>query len=220
MCNKSCYEFGKNQLERTDTEGKTVLEVGSRNVNGTLRKMIEELGPSSYTGVDIEEGPGVDEVCSVYDLTKRFGKNAFDLVITTEMMEHVLDWSAAISELKNVLKPEGVLILTTRSKGFGYHEYPADFWRFEIEDMKNIFSDMQIESLVPDSIDPGVFIKVRKPQSFVENNLNDYKLYSMVKLKRYKKINSLDILLFKINTSVVQRAKNSFGYRIGKHFKG
>lgn len=213
MCNQSCYNFAKAHLSLKDVKNIKVLEIGSRNVNGSLREIIEKLEPVSYLGIDIEDGPGVDEICSVFEAVERFGKDSFDLVISTEMLEHIREWRAAVSQFKQVLRPGGVLLITTRSKGFPYHEYPGDFWRFEIEDMKNIFSDMEIEALESDSTEPGVFIKARKKAAFVEKNLSDYDLFSMVKQKRCKAINSFDMLYFKVDNLLVQRARNSFNYR-------
>jgi SAM-dependent methyltransferase len=139
------------------------------------------MEPKSYLGVDIINGPGVDEISNVEELVERFGPGAFDVVISTEMIEHVAEWQAAVSNLKRVAAPEGVILLTTRSKGFPLHDYPADHWRFEPEDMRVIFSDCVMEQLEKDAPqDPGVFVKVRKPSEFQELDLGGYALYSMV----------------------------------------
>src|SRR4026209_2299794 len=60
MCHSSCITFGKTNLTKDDIEGKRVLEVGSFNVNGSLRTIVETLRPQQYVGVDFQEGPGVD----------------------------------------------------------------------------------------------------------------------------------------------------------------
>lgn len=198
MCNRACLDFAKFNLTTEDIRGKKIIEVGSRDVNGSVKQEIMPSEPASYLGVDIEKGPGVDEICNVYELVGHFGEESFDVVITTEMVEHVRDWRDAFSQLKRILKPNGVLLVTTRSQGFPYHDYPSDYWRFEIEDMEAIFSDMKIEALEKDSSDPGVLVKVRKPESFKENNLSDHALYSMITSKRSKEITALDVLLFKI----------------------
>ena len=172
MCNQSGLQFGKSHLSQSEVKDKIVIEVGSRDVNGSIREDIESLNPLSYIGVDMLEGKGVDEICDVNNLVTKYGNDKFDLVISTELMEHVREWHKAISNLKNILKPDGILLLTTRSKGFGYHGFPFDFWRYEIDDMKIIFSDFIIEAYENDTSAPGVFIKARKPTNFSEKDLN------------------------------------------------
>lgn len=57
----------------------TVLEVGSRNVNGMARTAFPDA--LSYTGVDIEAGEGVDRVIDGERLTDHFPLNRFDVVM-------------------------------------------------------------------------------------------------------------------------------------------
>lgn len=171
-------------MSEAEVRGRNVLEVGARDVNGSPRPIVEAFGPASYVGVDIEQGPGVDEVCDATRLVDRFGRNTFDILVSTELLEHVRDWRAVISQFKQVLKPEGTLVLTTRSPGFHYHAYPADFWRYEVPDMRAIFSDFEIEALESDSLSPGVFIKARKPIAFVENDTRQQSLFSILTGRR------------------------------------
>ena len=102
MCNASCIIFGATNLNKEQVEGKSILEVGSYDINGSLRPIIESWAPAEYVGGDIEEGPGVDLVCNVEDIIGRFGKERFDIVISTELLEHVTDWQKVISNIKNV----------------------------------------------------------------------------------------------------------------------
>ena len=192
MCNQSCILFGAKNLTGEEIKGKRVLEVGSVDVNGNLRPTVEALCPREYVGVDIEKGKGVDVICRAEDILKKFGRDSFDAVISTEMLEHIRDWRTVVSNIKSICRPGGVILLTTRSHGFKYHGFPYDFWRYEQEDMKNIFSDFEIQALQGDPEMPGVLLKARKPASFTEKNLSDYKLYSIVTNKKMKELRDED----------------------------
>ncbi len=181
MCNISGIIWGMRNLTRQDVFGKKVIEVGSYNVNGSFRSFLTAWSPSEYTGVDISDGPGVDVVCNAEKITDKFGKERFDIVISTELLEHVQDWRKVISNLKDICKPDGLILISTRSHGFPYHGYPHDFWRYEIEDMTAIFADCEILSLEKDQLAPGVFLKVRKPQHYIRKDLQNYPLYNIVK---------------------------------------
>ncbi|MFB6088203.1 MAG: class I SAM-dependent methyltransferase [Candidatus Aenigmatarchaeota archaeon] len=177
--------FGIKTLRREEIEGKTVLEVGSKDVDresfkGTLRSYVEKNNPEKYIGIDLNKGPLVDKVCGVNELLDLFGKESFDLIICTEVIEHIRDWKGALRNIKGVCKPGGIIFITTRSRGFPYHPIPEDFWRFEIQDIKNIFSDMDILDLEKDGKFPGVFVKLKKPSNFNEYGLNNYELYSII----------------------------------------
>jgi SAM-dependent methyltransferase len=192
MCHPGCLDFGAAHLGRKEVKGKRVLEVGSCDINGSLRPIIESLGPAEYVGVDLTEGRGVDIICDARDLVERFGRESFDIVISTEMLEHVRDWRAVISNMKNVCRPGGIMLITTCTKGFQYHEFPGDFWRYEPEDMEKIFSDCKIAFLEKDARCHGVFIKARKPREFIENDLSRHELYSIVAGRRTKEISGKD----------------------------
>jgi SAM-dependent methyltransferase len=155
------------------------------------------------------EGQSVDVICKAEDLIKKFGKNSFDVVISTEALEHARDWKKFISNIKNICKPKGIILVTTRSRGFGYHGYPYDFWRYELDDMRHIFSDFEILSLEKDIIGPGVLIKVRKPNKFTENDLSDYKLYSIISNKKKTEITDSDLKSFRFKRiTIIEKIKN------------
>jgi SAM-dependent methyltransferase len=196
MCNKACLAFGKTILSEADVQGKHVIEVGAFNVNGSMRSIVEELHPERYLGVDIFPGPGVDEICAAEDLVAHFGAETFDLVISTEMIEHVRDWRIVLSNLKQLVRPHGILLITTRAQGFSYHGCPGDFWRYELNDIRILCADFNIEALQPDPKQPGVFLKARKPEGFIEHDLRSYALYSIINKKRCLSIHDWEIWRF------------------------
>jgi len=186
MCHSSALKFGEVCLNKSEVEGKRIIDVGAYNINGSFRATLEKLNPKEYVGVDIELGPDVDMVCDGNKLVEKFGRESFDLVVCTELLEHVIDWVPVISNIKNVCKRGGKILITTRSRGFPYHPFPFDVWRYEIEDMKNIFEDFEIEILEKDTQCPGVFMKARKPENFNEVDLKDYELFSVISDRRIK----------------------------------
>lgn len=198
MCHNSCIQFGTTNISKSDIEGKSVLEVGSLDINGSLRPFVNSLNPSKYIGVDVTNGNGVDLICNVYDIVNRFGKESFDILIATELLEHICYWRKAVHNFKQIIKPNGILILTTRSKGFRLHGYPHDYWRFECEDIKHIFSDFFLEILVKDPSYPGVFLKAKKPNIYIENDISDYNVYSIIKNCPINSTSIIDFQMFRI----------------------
>jgi SAM-dependent methyltransferase len=166
-------------LRAEDVQGKSVLEVGSYDVNGSPRRVVEPLLPSTYLGIDASAGPGVDRILRAEEVTTHLGENSFDVVISTELLEHVVDWRSVVRELKRAVKAAGVLVVTTRGPGFAYHPFPIDTWRYTCEDFQRIFCDMTLEALRPDPQAPGVLLKARKPLGFKECDLSSIEVTPM-----------------------------------------
>lgn len=87
--------------------GAKILEVGSYNVNGSVRDHFQNF--ASYTGVDFRPGPCVDEVCLAHEMDF---DHEFDVVISSSMLEHDRHWSKSISNMVKHLKSDGVLLLS------------------------------------------------------------------------------------------------------------
>ena len=177
MCHDSCIKFGAACLTESICSGSKILEVGSLDINGSIRNVISKFIPCSYTGVDIAPGKGVDSLCSAANLISTFGENSFDIVIATELLEHTFNWKSVVSNIKCVCKCSGYILITTRSQGFGYHPFPEDFWRFSLSDFKFIFSDFKIIKLLSDPQFFGVFLFAHKPALFSEVKLPGYSVF-------------------------------------------
>ena len=196
MVTISSIIFIVKNLREPEIKDKRILEIGSYNSRTNIGTYIDSLRPKIYIGTDINKGPDVNVVCDAESLLKKFKKKSFDTVISIEVLEHVVDWRKAISNIKNLCRPEGIVLITTRSYGFEYHLSPRDYWRYEINDMKHIFLDFEILEIEKDRDAPGVFLKARKHKKFIENDLSDYKLYNIVANKRISSIKSRPSLHF------------------------
>jgi 2-polyprenyl-3-methyl-5-hydroxy-6-metoxy-1,4-benzoquinol methylase len=179
--NKCVLDFGKEVLLYEDCFNKRVLEVGSRNVNGSLRNHVESLKPMEYIGVDIMPGTGVDKIVDANNLLDFFKNESFDLIISTEMLEHCKDWKNALNSMFSLCKVNGFILLSTRSPGFPYHSYPHDYWRFTTTDIKNIFKNNNIIQNKEDSYAPGVLVKIQKTS---ENINTEFEIMTMQKNKK------------------------------------
>jgi SAM-dependent methyltransferase len=192
-------QFGEKIILPIEVTNKRIVEVGSYNVNGSFSTFVKKYKPKEYLGLDLTpcdhdgwvcndgsavhlEEPCVNLVMDVLELVDRFGKESFDYVICTEMLEHAENWKACISVMKNALKSNGYLVLTTRSPGFPVHSYPDDWWRFTVEDMQYIFADCEILALESEKTAEGVDIKVKKPVNFKERII-DIDVFSMKTLR-------------------------------------
>jgi SAM-dependent methyltransferase len=108
----------------------------------------------------------VDQVVDAERLGSTFGPDSFDVVISTEMLEHAADWRACLLGMVGVLRPGGLLLLTTRSPGFPYHPFPDDHWRFTAAAMTSILPAAGLAAFEvrsdPDAASPGVLVRARK----------------------------------------------------------
>jgi len=190
MCYPGIIEWVANNVSAEEIKGKRVLEIGSCDVNGTVRPTIMAYGPSEYVGIDLHGGPMVDKVLPAEKILECYAPETFDMVICVETLEHVVDWRLVVNNMKAVLKPNGIIIITTPAIGFGFHPYPYDCWRFTAEDYANIFADLEILVLKPE----GVFLKARKLANATPRNLEDISIYSMTLQKRTNMIPSMRCL--------------------------
>ena len=109
-----------------DGEGLTIVDIGSQDVNGSLRSVAPKS--SKYIGVDFVEGNGVDVIISdPYSLP--FDENSVDVCVCSSCFEHSEFFWLLFTEILRILKPTGVFYLNVPSNGF-FHRFPVDCWRF------------------------------------------------------------------------------------------
>jgi SAM-dependent methyltransferase len=88
--------------------------------------------------LDLRQRPGAAVVGDAHWLPFKTG--AFDLIISTEMLEHTLEPQRIIDEIRRVLRPGGRVLLTTRFI-FPLHDVPGDYYRFSNYALAHLFRD-------------------------------------------------------------------------------
>lgn len=96
--------------------GRHVLEIGSLDINGTIRSYFTGCG---YTGIDVGAGPGVDLVCQGQDYNAP--PASCDVVISCEVMEHNPYWKETFENMVRLCRPAGLVIMTCASAGRPEH---------------------------------------------------------------------------------------------------
>jgi SAM-dependent methyltransferase len=108
------------------TKDLCVLEIGSRNINGSIREVCPQ--GVSYIGLDCEPGKDVDRVQEdPYVLP--FEDGSFDVVVSSSCFEHSEMFWLLYLEVMRVLSPSGLLWLSVPSV-CPRHRFPVDCWRF------------------------------------------------------------------------------------------
>ena len=120
-------------LQRHSTDRKT-LDVGC----GTA--LYGDLFPNRVT-LDVAERPGipVDIIADAHDL-QQISDASFDVVLCTEVLEHLHTPLQALKEFHRVLAPGGQLILTTRFI-YPLHDVPGDYYRYTKYGLKHLVTE-------------------------------------------------------------------------------
>lgn len=94
-----------------------ILDIGTST--GTNLRMLKELGFSRYEGLDASEDAvrwceikGLGKVTKGDICEMPFPDGSFDLVLATDIIEHVDDDARALREIRRVLKPGAPVIVT------------------------------------------------------------------------------------------------------------
>jgi SAM-dependent methyltransferase len=93
---------------------------------------------SEYIGVDPVENPHAELKGAVEALP--VGDGSVDVVLCSQVLEHVEDPAQAVRELFRVLRPGGWLLLTTHG-AYYYHPRPADYWRWTHTGLEKVLRD-------------------------------------------------------------------------------
>jgi FkbM family methyltransferase len=96
-------------------ENVDVLEIGSFDVNGSVKPL---FNASTYIGVDLMEGPGVDVVASGDEFQLQ---RTVDVVLSCECFEHNPRFSETFENMIGHARPGGLVLFTCATEGRAEH---------------------------------------------------------------------------------------------------
>lgn len=122
----TAFKVGGLAIDRYCPSEGSILEIGSLDVNGSLRHHRPSV--DRYIGLDYSAGEGVDHVISDAEPWP-VDDSAFDLVIASSVLEHdPLFWATFVKMVAKT-RPGGHIYINAPSNG-SVHRYPLDCWRF------------------------------------------------------------------------------------------
>lgn len=96
--------------------GKKVVDFGSLDINGSNRGLFFNC---EYLGIDVGPGKNVDLVSPAH--LAPIPDNAFDVVVSTECLEHDRYWKLTLKKAHDVLKPGGLFLFSCATTGRAEH---------------------------------------------------------------------------------------------------
>jgi SAM-dependent methyltransferase len=92
-----------------------------------------------YIGADLPDNPEADLLIPA-DGRLPLADGVVDVVLSSQALEHVVDPAAYLAEARRVLRPGGLLLLSTHGYWM-YHPHPTDYWRWTGSGLQKIISD-------------------------------------------------------------------------------
>jgi SAM-dependent methyltransferase len=119
--------------------GATILDYGCADspYRSALSKTME------YVGADLTGNPAADVLLNKNGSVP-LPASSFDVVLSTQVLEHVADPRAYVAECFRLLRPEGTLVLTTHGIMY-YHRDPEDYWRWTCDGLTKIVNSVGFE---------------------------------------------------------------------------
>ena len=120
------------RAEGARAAGKRVLDVGC----GVKPYAPFFAGAAAYVGVDVAANPAAELEGTVEDLPVEDA--SFDVVICTQVLEHVDEPARAVRELRRVTAAGGRVLASTHGVQV-YHPNPHDLWRWTHAGLERLF---------------------------------------------------------------------------------
>lgn len=136
----------KKVMDEHIKEGFRVFDIGCGNkpFEQYIRTLIKRDEPEYYVGCDIAQSSEqkVDIICDAANISVK--ESVYDVVICTEVVEHVFEHRKVFEEAYGLLRPGGVFIVSAPFV-WDIHEAPYDFYRFTRYGFQRLLSETGFE---------------------------------------------------------------------------
>lgn len=124
--------------------GVSVLDVGSADINGNNRQHFTEY---EYIGLDIAPSKNVDVITPVHLYEP---EQQFDVVISTECLEHDAFYTQSLKKMVDLIKDEGMFVFTCATTGRPEHGTRRTTPQDSLTATHSVPFDHPLETLWPD----------------------------------------------------------------------
>lgn len=172
----AAYAAMQRMIDGITINRKHVLEVGAYDVNGSVRPLFQDA--ARYHGIDIRAGKGVDEVADILDYTP---EKPYEIVISTEMLEHTAAPRKVLKKLMACVAPGGYLLLTCASAERAPHDCDGAplgrkkeaYSRISADDLAAWFPDGWTVDIEHNARDGDLYVKAKAPTAAQAKQLSE-----------------------------------------------
>jgi hypothetical protein len=130
-----------------------VLEIGSLDINGGVRSLFDA---THYHGLDLADGPGVDEVADAADWRPA---RTYDVVVSTEVLEHAPRWRDVLANAWAGVADRGRLLMTCATDPRAPHS-AIDGWQVRPGEHYANVAPAAVQAVVDDWVTAGWSLEV------------------------------------------------------------
>lgn len=135
---KENYHFLKEELGKMNKDS-VLVDLGAGQSD-----FLELTSAFKLCAVDLYPYPGIQVVCDL-EHSLPFKDKSVDIVLLTNLLEHVREPNAVLEECYRILKPGGMLLGTVPFM-IQIHQRPYDFYRYTEYNLEYLFTKHQLRN--------------------------------------------------------------------------
>lgn len=131
---QNLYKFTSQAIDKYCHDNSEIISIGA---GGAVKDLLYKK-KLKFKEIDNDPKRKPDVVCDVADMSSFFEDESIDVIFCLEVLEHVSNPVAAISEFMRILKKGGVVVCSTPFI-FPIHDEPNDYFRYTSYGIRHLF---------------------------------------------------------------------------------